>query len=374
MLRHSLSLFIGLCRRRKAFFALSAICLICAFVSFLYLQEKGYCAYLEAAKQHSETRLFYVSSDDSATILKTYYDVADNEDLPPFGIVTMSDENCSGIYWDRAYADVYYIPYGHFFTDTEMAAGDHVALLGMSYIQSMPKDQIDGLWDSEIIIGNKPFKAVGNYNNFVKYPVEEGTYQTEPLPTVVAIPLNTYLAMSMPATHLRIEFSQSLSAAQIAILNQIVVSQPKITCSLLPKMNDRIATQAYIAVTTQYALILLLSLISIINIVFYWVRTEFVRYRIYLLCGANRKQIVMLLSMKTIYLVTGTFLISILISWILSIVTPAGIVAMLPAQTFILIYLGLICCLLLMVNIKASAFIFRKDTAGKGAWKEDMAL
>ncbi|MDO5022597.1 MAG: hypothetical protein Q4E07_04590 [Eubacteriales bacterium] len=365
MLRHSLERFASLCKNNKAFFAICFLCLIFAFVSFLYIQEMAYTRYLEAVNRKAETQLFFVSSQKSDALYEILKQVEENPSLPPLGVVSLSNFEYSGIYWNRSYkSDVYYTPYGRFFTDEEMSSGDNVALLSMAYLRSLPKNITGTLWDKGITIYGNHFEATGNYEGLSDYPLENSGYQTEVIPTAVAMPLKTYLNLNIPAMYLRIEFAKSLSPLQIAELKNTVSAYLDVSYVSFPNIENQSAKRIYMATSARFALILVFALISIINIIVYWVSAEFKRYRVYILCGAQKKQIIFLLAMNTIYIVSFAYIAAVFISWFLTSNVPEGLVNMLPVKTYFLIYISSLIFLLITVNIKAAVSVFDKRRKG----------
>ena len=111
-------------------------------------------------------------------------------------------------------------------------------------------------------------------------------------------------------------------------------------------------------VTMQYLLILVLSLLSIASVIMYWIKSEYRRYKIYIMCGARRSQVVFLLCMNIFYLVTFTFAVAHLLTFLLTILTPPGIVKTLPLQLYGVIYVGILAMMLLMVNVRSVSIIF----------------
>ena len=183
-------------------------------------------------------------------------------------------------------------------------------MLGMKYISSLSKYQIEHLWDQELLIHGQRFLPIANFQDWSENPVLEETYQTETFPTSIIMPIKAFRNAGFQATKLRIIFAESLSYEQIQLLRNVIDSHlndpDTVNYYLLPHTKNEKALRSYLAVTFQYGLILILALISSISIIMFWLYMEFRRYKVYLVCGATKNQIILLLSMNTILLVTIT--------------------------------------------------------------------
>lgn len=360
MLRLSVRNYMKLCKNYKFLFILSFVCLICAFVCFLLLEEKGYCAYLEGIKRNPEKQLLFVSAEDDKAIGKIYKAISSNRQLPKAGIVTISNDQCSGVYWDKEYDEnICYIPSGRFFFDEEMRSGADVALVSMGYLTKMKTDQINKAWDEGILIDGHHFDVIGNYNFWI-YEIEadNSNYMDLFLPTLTAVPIQTFLKLDMKASFLRLIFSRGLTQNEINMVRDLIDNTPGINSYILPKNENHRAYSSYFYATGTYTLILVMSLISIISIIVYWTNGETRRYRIYILCGAKRFHIIFLMSMTTFLLVTSSYAVSVALTLLLSSSITEGILAILPLSHYIVIYIGIVAFLIFMVNVKAIPVLY----------------
>lgn len=365
MLYHAVKNFLKLCKNNASFFILSAVCLICAFVCFLFLQGKGYASYQITAEQYAETQRLFISCQDSEKIWKIYDELLNNPALPTFKTATISNDECSGVLWDFAYNDsVWYTPYGRFFSDKEMQTGENVLMLGMKYISSLSKYQIEHLWDQELLIHGQRFLPIANFQDWSENPVLEETYQTETFPTSIIMPIKAFRNAGFQATKLRIIFAESLSYEQIQLLRNVIDSHlndpDTVNYYLLPHTKNEKALRSYLAVTFQYGLILILALISSISIIMFWLYMEFRRYKVYLVCGATKNQIILLLSMNTILLVTITYVIALSITALITHLTPKGIASLLPTPIYGGIYASVVLFMLVLVNLRALPILLSK--------------
>ena len=94
---------------------------------------------------------------------------------------------------------------------------------------------------------------------------------------------------------LRCVFAAPLTEEQIAKIDALLRTYADIHSVSLPTTGNYYAVAVYLNQVLPYTLIILLSLISTAAVLLHWLRREFVRYRIYLICGARRPQIVCLL-------------------------------------------------------------------------------
>ena len=102
-----------------------------------------------------------------------------------------------------------------------------------------------------------------------------------------------------------------------------------------------------------------MALISLVNIILYWLKNEFERYRIYRICGARRGQILRLLLFQILFLITLAYLCAYEIAGMLASLMPAGIVLPLPGILYAGIYLALLLFIGAVAVIKAYPRILR---------------
>jgi len=358
----ALTNFIRSCRINVLFLIISFLCLECAFVSFLFIQERGYYMYKESIVDEQVTKVLYFACDDIESIKNLYAKFANDPMLPQMEIVTVSNEKYAGIEWNRKQNEnVLYTPYGRFFSTAEMESGANVTLLGTSFISQLPQKSIDTIWETGIDINGKHFSAIGNYFfNWVNGSIPEEVYKSQPVSASIVIPLKAYFDVGISATRFRCVFSQSLTSTQITHLNDLIQPFQSIYSLSLPLVYNVDAVNSYINVIAPYTLIIIISLLSIVSVIIYWLRREFERYRIYLICGAKRRQITFLLSMNILLLVTITYFCAYLIITGLMKITPDGIVSSLPWQFYIIIYICMLFFTLLTVNIRAIPIVFRE--------------
>jgi len=362
MFRLALVNFVRLCRANVLFSTLSFFCLMSAFVSFLFIQGRGYYMYTKNIEGEQANRVLYFTCDDTTTIKSVYEKLANDPMLPKMEIVTVSNEQYAGIDWNRKLnEEVWYTPYGRFFSSTEMESGSDVALLGTSYISQLTQDNINTIWETGINIDGIQFSAIGNFfYDWASKKVPSSVYKSLPMPAAIVIPLKTYFNVGLSATRFRCVFARPLTNTQLTLLSDLIKQFNNIYSLSLPVIYNMNAVNSYISEIAPYALIIILSLLSIVSVVIYWLLREFERYIIYLLCGAKRRQIIFLLSLNITLLVSFSYVCACFVVFKLMKITPEGIITQLPWQFYSVIYIVSLLFTLLTVNIRATPIVFRE--------------
>ena len=359
ILRIAFRNYITACRAHAAFFYLSFICLISVFVSILHIQQHAYSVYKDAVSTWKGTKTLYFSCKDPAAVHQIAAELSDSPSLPKAAVISVSGGQYCGLYWDRSQKeDVWHTPYGRFFTMDEMEAGAKAAILSTGYIGQRPFEEMDSLWESGIEVGGVPYKIVGNYY-LETADVPEEVYRTEPLCAPIVIPLKTFWDGGFSASRFRCEFTAPVTAEQRALLANLLQRYDEIHSLSLPETSNRHTFVSYVGGMASSTLIVLMALVSCMNIVLYWLRREFERYRIYRICGAGRGQIVFLLLFQILFLITLAYLCAYGIAGMLVSLMPAGIVLPLPGILYAGIYLALLLFIGAVALIKAYPRVLR---------------
>lgn len=334
-------------------------CLISVLVSILYIQQHAYSVYKDAVSTWKETKTLYFSCKDPAAVHHIAAELSDSPSLPKAAVISVSGGQYCGLYWDRSQKeDVWHTPYGRFFTMDEMEAGAKAAILSTGYIGQLPFEEMDSLWVSGIEVGGVPYKIVGNYY-LETADVPEEVYRTEPLCAPIVIPLKTFWDGGFSASRFRCEFTAPVTAEQRALLANLLQRYDEIHSLSLPETSNRHTFVSYVGGMASSTLIVLMALVSCMNIVLYWLRREFERYRIYRICGAGRGQIVFLLLFQILFLITLAYLCAYGIARMLVSLMPAGIVLPLPGILYAGIYLALLLFIGAVALIKAYPRVLR---------------
>lgn len=361
ILRIAFRNFITACRAHAAFFYLSFICLISVLVSILYIQQHAYSVYKDAVSTRKETKTLYFSCKDPAAVHHIAAELSDSPSLPKAAVISVSGGQYCGLYWDRSQKeDVWHTPYGRFFTMDEMEAGAKVAILGTAYLGRLPFEEMDSIWESGIEIGGAPYKVVGNYLfQWGDADVPEEASMDEPLCAPIVIPLKTFRDSGLSASRFRCEFAAPITSEQRGLLIDFLQSCDGISSISLPQTRNSRAASTFVGASASPTVIVVLALVSCMNIVLYWLRHEFERYRIYRICGAGRGQIMFLLLFQILFLITLAYLCAYGIAGMLVSLMPAGIVLPLPGILYAGIYLALLLFIGAVALIKAYPRVLR---------------
>lgn len=341
MIRIAFRNFLTACRAHAGFFLLSLFCLISAFVSLLHLQQSGYYQYKESISRRRETQILYLACEDSATIRQVVTQLSHHPELPKAAVLTVSDGQFCGLFWDRGLKpDVWYTPYGRFFSMDEMEGGAKVVLLGTAYLGQLPFEEMESIWDSGIALGGASYTVIGNhFFEWESTDIPEDVCMTEPLCAPIVLPLETFWDSGLSVTRLRCEFSDPITSEQRAILVDLFNTYPGIHSLSIPNTSNSRAFTSYLGGMASSTLIVLLALITLVNILLYWLRHEFERYRIYRICGAGRGQILRLLLLQILFLITLAYLCAYGIARVLISIMPDGFASPLPVTLYVGIYL-----------------------------------
>ncbi len=359
MIYIALRSFKNLFRTYSSYFILTFTCMTCIFISILFIQERGYRSYIDSASVYDSSQVLYFECNDPATIENIYNELKNNSSLPPFGVVTLSNETYSGVYWDVTLKkEVWHTPCGRFFTMEEMNSGANVVLLGTSYISSLPFEQMDRVWETGIIVNERPFKAVGNY--YYDYPSElsSDTAYSTPFPTSITLPLNAFLDIHLVPSRFRCIFSSLLLPEQVEHINHVINAHHNIDNLSLPLTNQNQAIHDYINTVTASTFIIILALMSLIDVLIHWLKRDFPRYRVYMICGAHNIQIVVMLLINAFILVTMAYLCASCLTIFFTHFVSNELIHPLPWGLHIMIYFALLSFTLIIICIRSHKFLF----------------
>ncbi|MHB8963034.1 MAG: hypothetical protein ACYC5K_07745 [Saccharofermentanales bacterium] len=318
--------------------------------------------YNTSVEMGAVSQVLYFKCSDTNTIKSLYEKLENDTIMPEMAIATVSDDKYTGFYWKNSLnEDVLHTPYGRLFSAEEMDSGATVVLLGMYFLTNLSPENIDAVWETGIDISGTHFNAVGNYFFDSSMVGDEDYFKFKKVPTTITIPLKTYFDIGLVPLRFRCEFSQPLTSLQIEHLSNLLKSFSNIRSLSLPKTNNARAVNNYMEGIASYAVVLLLSLLSIVSVILYWLRKEFARYQIYLICGAKGRQIAYFISMNVTLIVTITYGCAFFAVSGITKITPPGMVSPSPWQFYVLIYFSVMIFMLLAVIIRAIPIIFRED-------------
>ena len=360
MLTVAVRSFIRLCRNHKTLFFITFLSMVCAMAGFLVCQERAY--YLATQSANDLTTLaFSFACEDSDALMQAYERLIVSPDLPPIRNLTLSNGTYAGVHWDFDLNDgVYYTPYGRFFTEQEMKEGSDVALLGTGAIARLSAQQIDRVWETPFDIGGETMMSIGSYHMLMFHgniSVDEMRFSA--FTAAVSIPLKTFLRLGLNATFLRCEFSEPLTETQVDALRQLVSGTAGAYAPSYPLSGREFWTKSYLSNSSGNTVIMVLAILTMIQVLLHWLRSEFERYRIYLICGAKRSHIAGLLSLQIVFLVT----LSYFAAWAAAIPFNAAVssetMRSLPVPFIAVFYVLLLLLVLAAVHVKAARLIWR---------------
>lgn len=360
MLRISFHGFINLCKRHTAYFLLCLLCLVCVFVSFLFLQARGYFNYIESTKESHINQLFCFSSDDASVVQDVYTKFNNDSLLPSIQILTLSDGNRSGIYWNRELnEDIWYTPYGRFFTMQEMDAGENKVLLGTSYLHNLPPEQRETVWDKAITLDGKRFEPVGSYYYSWAEEVPVEVLQSDAMLSPFTVPLKTFLENKWQAKHFRCIFADAPTQEQIQYLEAYMASFDGVYNLTFPVFQRNKAIMDYVNTVSSSTFVILLSFISLGTVVLSWLKKDEARFLSYRICGANKRQVMGILLFNVFLLLSIAFLLAYAVTSVLTMLMPKEMIMPLPWFLAASSYLMLVAFSLFIVSLRAYRFIFK---------------
>lgn len=336
MLLTALNNFLQLCRSRKTFAILSFLSFAFASLSFLVLTEKSMYVY----QNNMKNEYLFVEATTSNDIVAIYQDLVNDESIFEIDSISLIDAQYTGIYFDSSKYQMF-MPYGRLFSQEECMNERKVALLSLEYVRNLPEEKASDIWANGVDVDGSHYDVIGGYTDIAKYFPLHDLARDFPLPTLMAFPAKTYLAMGNKPKMLNCHFSTILSKEQQAFLMQLVTSRGSVVDFYIPGTNGAFQTTLY-ETLSSYCAILLMSLIAVISIIVYWFQNELTRYRIYMIYGARKYQIFFFCSVD--------MLLFSLVAYIGALGGLAGInawfegviLARLPATWYVLIGIGII--------------------------------
>ncbi len=288
--------FLKLCRFHKSFAFLSGLSLAITILSFLVLVEKGMYNYQYNLAQE----YVFVESSSSEDLISLYSTIVSNESFPQITSISLVDDQYTGINYDDSRFQMF-MPYGRLFSQEELEAGANVVLLSLEYIRNLPLKKADSIWNDGIMIAENHFTAVGCYTDIARYfPVSELALDY-PMPTLVVLPVKSYLALGRKPLMLNCHFNNILTKEQQNTLTQIIISYKSVDDYYVPGTKDSIKN-SFFETLSAYSAILVMSLVAVVLIIVSWFQSERERYRVYLVYGAKRRHIIFFCSIDILLL------------------------------------------------------------------------
>lgn len=337
-------------------------------MAFLLVQEVTYHRALSLAESPT-TLMFSFACKDDETLWEAYEMLSSSDNLPDIRVLTLANEDYAGVYWDFEYnKETYYTPYGRFFTEKEISDGENVVLLSTNMIYWLIAEQNDksSIWENPVNIEGVNMTPVGSYNSMglAGSKVDEGMLVNSAFAAYITMPLGTYLRLGLKPKALYCEFASPLTKSQVNLLKEFASSLKGAERLNLPISGSEAVIRSY---TNQGANILtiMLGLLIMIQVLIHWMRSEFERFRIWLICGAKRKHILFQMFLEVFLLVTLSFLFTCGINAIVLRLMPGTVITALPLLLTAVIYAFFLLFVFAAIYIQSASMIYRNKLLEK---------
>ena len=321
-------------RLRTGLFLLSIICLVCAFLSILLLEEKAYAEYLDELRNNPFDRTLYAQGDSEE--IRYLWTTVQRFDSPEIEAATISNQTISGMYYAASINPTpYHTPYGRLFSEEEMGSGSNVVLLGTHYLSNLTTSELENIWKMPFVIEQDTYIPIGSYYDLGSIDESENDGSDLLLPTQIAIPLQTVLENSLSGNRLRIVFSRQLNAKEYRALQQILSSFSNNVTIQYPRYVQQSAFRNMIGTFFEYWAFLLLILIGTAGVLYDFLKTELSRDRVYYMCGAKNSLLYCILVLQVTIIVLFSFAFALLISLLLAKVLSNSILAIPPLIIYV---------------------------------------
>ena len=342
-------------RLRTGLFLLSVICLFCAFLSILLLEEKAYAEYLDELRNNPFDRTLYVHGDSEE--IRSLWTTVQKFDSPEIEAATISNQTISGMYYATSINPTpYHTPYGRLFSEEEMASGARVVLLGTHYLSKLTISELENIWKIPFEIEQNTYIPIGSYYDLGSIDASEDDGSDLLLPTQIAMPLQTFLENNLSGNRLRIVFSRQLNAKEYRALQQILSSFSNNVTIQYPGYVQQSAFRNMIGTFFEYWAFLLLVLIGTAGVLYDFLKTELSRDRVYFMCGAKKSLLYRMLTLQVTIIAFLTFAFAMLISLLLARALSNRILAIPPLIIYVVtVLIGVLACI-------GITFLYAKQT------------
>ncbi len=363
MIKQTLRSFVQLCRNHKALSFITVISIICTMTAFLFIQENTYHDALSVTED-ATTRQLSLSCEDGTVLWETYEKLRSSDEFPDISVLTLANVDYAGVYWNfESNEETYYTPYGRFFTEQEMNDGENVILLGTSMINRMLKEQVNknDIWENPININGKNLTPIGSYHS-LGFPgstkVNESGLAKSAFVAYTTMPLNTFRRLGLQPIALYCKFALPLTEAQLTLLHEYVNSLNGVEIVYSSISGQEAVIKAYMNQWLNAAIILLGLLITI-QVLIHWLRSEFERFRIWLICGAKKKHILFRIFLEVFLVITIAFLFACGINAVALTLMPDTVITALPPLLTAVVYTLFLVFVLIAVLIRSFPIIYR---------------
>lgn len=296
MLKLSIKMFQTLYRQKTGSFFLILIGMFVSILGIMFVYSRGRMVYETEAGYNCETSTVKINADtDVNTALKLYSLLLDDKNLPVIHQLTAFDTETSTVgHYNNGNLRLT-IPYGRYFTSQELSNGK-VVLLSDAYLGQAETSFIVNMLGNTIILESQDdrYTVIGRYNSTL---FGDKLYSHE-----VIIPLHTYIESGFPLDNLEIIYTTAPTEEQINYLES-TFKNLNIHYSLeLPKNIELQALRSLVKETLSHFIVLLISYVTLLNLLRYWIKSNLRKFYIYYMCGCSSSKLVVLLLANTCYL------------------------------------------------------------------------
>ena len=363
MIKRTLRSFVQLCQNNKALSFITVISIVCTIAAFLLIQEVTYHTALSVTED-AITRKFSLSSKNDEILWEAYEKLTSSDEFPDISVLTLANVDYAGVYWNyETNEKTYYTPYGRFFTEQEMNDGKNVILLGSSMINRIIADQKNKneIWENPVHIKGETLIPIGSYYTLGlpgSTKVDDRSLVMRAFAAYTTMPLNTFRRLELQPEALYCEFASPLTETQITLLQEFVDSLNGVENVSIPISGQEAIIKTYVS-RWPTAILVLVGLLLTIQVLIHWLRSEFERFRIWLICGAKRKHILFRLFLEVFLIITLSFLLALGINTIVLTLMPDTVITALPPLLTAAVYVLFLVFVLIAVQIRSSAMIYR---------------
>jgi len=175
-------------------------------------------------------------------------------------------------------------------------------LLSEGYMKGLSSDFLHEIYGKEIKIDNISFTIIGSYSCYYNYDNNGGG---------VIIPLWTYVNLGYPIQYLDIFFPDSFSSDEESYIVQKLSENRMVERIDMPDKVDAKYFSKMFSTVVKHFLLLSVSLVTLLNLLRYWLKRSWSRFRVYIICGATNNKIMFVIIFNSLLM----SLFSTVIAW-----------------------------------------------------------
>lgn len=183
-----------------------------------------------------------------------------------------------------------------FFDERQVESTEHIAIMGVTSLGARPSEQtVNGITYSIIDHGSLSISTLlRRFPNKFDYYVDEYGIDDE-----LIIPYRTFFADGYVPDAIVLDMKEALAGSDAAIIEQIAASFPNCDIHLVgSSAQTKARAKTYEQMQSLFLGVSLLSALSVFTFFNGWIRQNARQYQIYLLCGATRTKVFLLLLME----------------------------------------------------------------------------